>query len=183
MAFHQPTRQAVQRAYRPAVNDDEIALRAPQPALATSAVEESQTWVLFSPVSDVDTTTSYLTATHHSQATPGRSRLSDLGSLHSLARSDASGAHLSPVAGDDDEDEEEPAEEDDAELDSLDSHLPEFRSNAPLADPSHFFMHNAPVLPTHDGMGSFRLEQEGMGRDVQDRLYAFEQYKIGRAHV
>ncbi|KAI1851007.1 hypothetical protein JX266_003672 [Neoarthrinium moseri] len=165
MAFHQPTRQAAQRVFHPATED---AQHAPQPAV--SAVEESQTWVLFSPETDAGTTTSYLTETHRSELTPGRSRLSDLGSLHTVARSQSSTDQpRSSSLGALDEDE---VEEDDAELDSLDSHLPEFRTI-----PAHGL---APIVPAHDGLGSFRLDHEGMGADVQNRLYAFEQYNPRR---
>ena len=80
MAFHQPTRQAAQRALRldtEARDAEAESIPIPQP------IEESQTWVLFSPETDADTTTSYLSSVHESsQKTPGRSRLSDLGSLN-----------------------------------------------------------------------------------------------------
>jgi hypothetical protein len=173
MAFHLPTRQAIQRPFHPHVAED--VRQAPQQA--TSAIEESQTWILFSPAPDVESA-SYLTETHHTESTPGRSRLSDLGSLHTIARSDSVGHRRSPSSNavdDDEEDEEE--EEDDAELDSLDSHLPEFRSTP--------YYHNsapglAPIVPAHDGLGSFRLDHDGMGPDVQNRLFSFEQYNPRR---
>ncbi|KAK6089085.1 hypothetical protein SCUP234_00289 [Seiridium cupressi] len=172
MAFHQPTRQTTQRVYQPAVEDD--VRRAPQPAAST--IEESQTWVLFSPANDAATTTSYLTETHHTESTPGRSRLSDLGSLHTVPRSDSLGPQY-PLGVDGSEDDEG-EEEDDGELDSLDSHLPEFRSTPNFYNPTHAL---APIVPAHDGLGSFRLDRDGMGLDVQDRLYAFEQYNPRRA--
>ena len=40
--------------------------------------------------------------------------------------------------------------------------------------------HTDPVFPNHDGLGLFQLEQEGMGEDIQNRLYAFEQYNPRR---
>ncbi|KAJ2971283.1 hypothetical protein NUW58_g9460 [Xylaria curta] len=168
MAFHQPTRQAVQSVFRPELEHDEPH----HPQLdVTQPVEESQTWVLFSPATDAGTTASYLTSHHRSSITPGRSRLSELGSLDTIAPSEASTRHRRS-----DSFVDAVEEEDDAELDSLDSHLPEFRSTPD----SYAVPHAAHVLPAHDGLGSFRLEQEGMGADVQNRLYAFEQYNPRR---
>lgn len=177
MAFHQPTRQPTQRAFRPTIDyDDYQDTHPPQQPAATQAADESQTWVLFAPATDAGTTTSYLTPTHHTESTPGRSQLSDLGSLNSAVRSEVttSQQQLASAVGEDEEDDE------DAELDSLDSHLPEFRSIPNLINTPHGIAHTAPVLPAHDGLGSFRLDHEGMGADAQDRLYAFEQYNPRR---
>ncbi|KAI4858592.1 hypothetical protein F4820DRAFT_216995 [Hypoxylon rubiginosum] len=173
MAFHQPTRQATQRIFRPAPEDDE-SQHSPQPA--SQDVQDSQTWVLFPPATDAGTTSSYLTSTRKTNITPGRSQLSEIGSLNTPARSEVSALQpqsASVVDVADDEDEE------DAELDSLDSHLPDFRSTPHFHDLSHTHPHATPVVPAHDGLGSFRLEQE-MGADMQDRLYAFEQYNPRR---
>ncbi|KAI1438389.1 hypothetical protein GGR50DRAFT_426438 [Xylaria sp. CBS 124048] len=173
MAFHQPARQAAPRNPRPTtLGDGESCV--PQLA-ATRPVDESPTWVLFSPATDTGTTVSHLTSTPGSNITPGRSRLSDLGSLNTLAPSEISpGQQASNGFIDAAE------EEDDAELDSLDSHLPEFRSAPDTFISSDHVPHSTPVLPAHDGLGSFRLEQEGMGLDVQNRLYAFERYNPRR---
>ncbi|KAI2464453.1 hypothetical protein F4781DRAFT_72190 [Annulohypoxylon bovei var. microspora] len=174
MAFQQPARQATQRVFRPTPEDEESP-HIPQPT--PLAIEDSQTWVLFSPATDAATSTSYLTSTHKTNTTPGRSRVSEIGSFGTVAPSDASADRQQPaslvdaVEGDD---------EDDAELDSLDSHLPEFRSTPIFYDPSHGLPYATPVVPAHDGLGSFRLEQERMGADIQDRLYAFEQYNPRR---
>ncbi|KAI0134745.1 hypothetical protein BJ170DRAFT_215537 [Xylariales sp. AK1849] len=170
MAFRQPTRQAAQRVFRPTAEEEPH--RAPQ--LATQSTEESQTWVLFSPATEAGTTTSYLTETHHTKSTPGRSRLSDLGSLNTVERSENS-AYQQRSASFDALDEED--EEDDAELDSLDGHLPEFRSTPNLYNPSQGL---TPIVPAHDGLGLFRLDHEGMGSDAQDKLYAFEKYNPRR---
>ncbi|KAL7623464.1 hypothetical protein AAE478_007146 [Parahypoxylon ruwenzoriense] len=175
MAFHQPARQSAQRLFRPTPEDDETQ-HVPQPA--SQPVEDPQTWVLFSPATDAGTTTSYLTSTNKTDTTPGRSRLSDIGSFDPIARPGASveqrqpGSFVDTAAQDD---------EDDAELDSLDSHLPEFRSTPSFYDSSPAFFHATPVVPAHDGLGSFRLGQDGMGIDIQERLYAFEQYNPRRA--
>ncbi|KAK8098474.1 uncharacterized protein PG998_013960 [Apiospora kogelbergensis] len=180
MAFHQPTHQPIPRPYHSVDEDDtqQASQGIPQ------AVEDSQTWVLFSPETDAGTTTSYLTTTHQTKSTPGRSRLSDLGSIHSAVRSQNSTDqhHSASLIDDLDVDEEEDEDEDeDAELDSLDSHLPEFRS-VPNVTNHHTdgVAHSTPVLPAHDGLGSFRVDQEGIGLDMQDRLYAFEQYNPRR---
>lgn len=175
MAFHQPTRQPAQ-AFRPTIDYDHQEAHPPQQPAATQTVEESQTWVLFAPATDAGTTTSYLTPTHHTESTPGRSQLSDLGSLNSAVRSGVTTSQQQ-LASAIDEDEEY---DEDAELDSLDSHLPEFRSVPNLINTPHGVAHIAPVLPAHDGLGSFWLDHEGMGADAQDRLYAFEQYNPRR---
>ncbi|KAK8045147.1 hypothetical protein PG993_005171 [Apiospora rasikravindrae] len=176
MAFHQPTHQPIPRPYRSVDEDD----TQPSSQGIPQAVEESQTWVLFSPETDAGTTTSYLTTTHQTKSTPGRSQLSDLGSIHSVVRSQNSidQHHSASLIDDLDVDEDE---DEDAELDSLDSHLPEFRT-VPVVANHHAdgVAQSTPVLPAHDGLGSFRLDHEGIGQDMQDRLYAFEQYNPHR---
>ncbi|KAI2606162.1 uncharacterized protein GGS25DRAFT_375961 [Hypoxylon fragiforme] len=174
MAFQQPTRQSAPRVFRPASEDDELQ-QVPQPA--PRDVEDPQTWVLFSPPTDTGTSTSYLTSTHQTNSTPGRSRLSEIGSLGTAARSDASAVQQQSTSFVEVPREED---EDDAELDSLDSHLPEFRSMPTFYDASHALAHTTPVVPAHDGLGLFRLEQEVMGFDIQEQLYAFEQYNPNR---
>jgi hypothetical protein len=179
MAFHQPTRPAFQRVTRNEIADRDSEDLAPQ---VYSGPEESQTWVLFSPPTDAGTTTSYLSSVQGSQPTPGRSRLSDLGSLNTVARSDVilehqrSGSYLAVDA--------ESIAEEDAELDSLDSHLPDFRSLASpynqLPSSQQALSHTIPVLPAHDGLGSFRTEAKATATDIQDQLYAFERFNPRR---
>lgn len=188
MAFHQPTtRQPVQRAPLCLDTDNDRGSQAPAlTSLQQPGPEESQTWVLFSPVTDAaintTTTASYLGSVAESQPTPGRSRLSDLGSLNTIARSDihsqpAHSGFLSSDAVDED------LPEDDAELDSLDSHLPEFRT---LLNPySHSsqqggVVHAAPVFPSHDGLGSFRLDTQLIDAEAQERIYALERFNPRR---
>lgn len=177
MAFHQPTRQSLPRVVRPAAEEQD----APRPQTNTvqdRPLDESQTsWVLFAPATEA-TTASYMTETEQSLETPGRSRLSDLGSLHTLARSDrhASSRQSAVASAVDDE-----SVEDDAELDSLDSHLPEFRSVPGMQPFSHHgSQHALPVLPGHDGLGSFRLDQPALGTDAQDQIYQFERFNPRR---
>ncbi|EFX03313.1 hypothetical protein CMQ_3242 [Grosmannia clavigera kw1407] len=80
----------------------------------------------------------------------------------------------------------------DAELDSLDSHLADFRSapNVQLRTPDQ--RNTQPSmqttttittvnLPTHDGLGTFQLgDTVGMSAALQERLYAFEQFNPRR---
>lgn len=176
MAFHQPTRQQTQRVFRPAAAEEEETHRILQPTAST--VEESQTWVLFSPPTDGGTATSYLSATHNTTSTPGRSQLGDLGSVDTAGPSNSSGIQQGSARLVDIVNQQEV--DDDAELDSLDSHLPEFRSRPDFFNSAQGFPLATPVLPTHDGLGSFRLDNEGMGSDVQDKLFAFEQYNPRR---
>ena len=174
MAFHQTTRQ-VQRTIR--LNTDTQDAQ-PDTHHVPQSVVDSQTWVVFSPETDAGTTTSYLSSLQDSQQTPGRSRLSDLGSLNTLARSDVNSqpanSAVHPVHSDA---MDEDAAEDDAELDSLDSHLPDFRSNPNAHGRFHA---STTVLPGHDGLGSFRLDITAMDSEMQDHIYAFERYNPRR---
>ncbi|KAI1467830.1 uncharacterized protein F4812DRAFT_427720 [Daldinia caldariorum] len=171
MAFHQPTRQAAQRVFRPLPEDEE----SPQLASTSQTVQDSQTWVLFSPPTDAGTSTSYLTSTHKTTSTPGRSRLSEIGSLGTVAPSGPSAERRQSSSFVD-----AAEEDDDTELDSLDSHLAEFRSGPSFYDPPHAHPFATPVVPGHNGLGMFRLEQDGINADLQERLYAFEQYNPHR---
>ncbi|KAK3325801.1 hypothetical protein B0H66DRAFT_138890 [Apodospora peruviana] len=172
MAFHQPTRQAqAHRVNRVESEDGDSAILTPQ---AQPAPSESQTWVLFTPGTDAETTTSYLSSIQDDQVTPGRSRISLLGSLDSVARSDHNSQPENSAVPSDFLSES--FAEDDAELDSLDSHLPDFRSiPSPYAQQQED-AHTAPVLPAHDGLGSFRFDTRGMGAEAQNWLYAFEKF-------
>ncbi|CAK7207274.1 hypothetical protein SEUCBS139899_010084 [Sporothrix eucalyptigena] len=205
MAFHQPTRQAVQRPPREQSeerNDNRVSTVLP------AALEESQTWVLFSPNADTATTSSILDSLpESSQQTAGRSRLSDLGSLRSLVPSNYASSyaqsalarpanlHHSRLTSAQSRANEEavmsddgrPDGEDDAELDSLDSHLPDFRATQSQSQGPQVLSHMTATqtttvnLPTHDGLGSFRLGNAvGMSAAVQEHLYSFEQFNPRR---
>ncbi|KAK1770820.1 hypothetical protein QBC33DRAFT_218129 [Phialemonium atrogriseum] len=178
MAFHQPTRQSYQRLSRPETSEREPQAQAPSIRLGN---DESQTWVLFSPATDAVTTTSYLSSVDGSQPTPGRSVLSDLGSLNTIARSDRNSAAQNSAGPPQSIVEVESVVEDDAELDSLDSHLADFRS-LPSPYRNQGVAHATPVLPGHDGLGSFRLDNnQGMiGSELQEQLYAFERFNPKR---
>lgn len=169
MAFHQPTRQISQRVVRadPTSSESEARLAAPP---LTQSRNESETWVLFSPATDAGTSTSYLSSVQDDdQPTPGRSRISDLGSLQTIEPSD----NLYSEPANSDLLEEEEGDEDDAELDSLDSHLPEFRQQGGFAQ-------STPILPAHDGLGSFRVDTQVLSADMQEQMYQFERYNPRR---
>ncbi|KAE9378293.1 hypothetical protein N431DRAFT_435444 [Stipitochalara longipes BDJ] len=166
MAFRQPTYHAPQRIYTSPDDTQAQAQPAIQPATQPQHLADSQEWILFSPVAESTTDHTYTTSTARTQ-TAGRSRISDFGSLDTAARS---------YGYDEDGEEAVEEEEEDGELDSLDSHLHEFR------EPSLYRQGEASgtVLPTHDGLGSFRLDQIGMGEEVQEHLYAFERFNPRR---
>jgi hypothetical protein len=71
-------------------------------------------------------------------------------------------------------------EDEDGELDSLDSHLHEFRTDPSVYRGERAAETSGTVLPTHDGLGSFRIDDTAMGDDVQQRLYAFERFNPRR---
>lgn len=170
MAFHQPTRQTAHRCARvdPTLADSE----AHAPALRlTQSRDESQTWVLFSPGTDAGTTASYISSVQDEQATPGRSRISDLGSLHSIAPYDN---NISEPTNSDLLEADE-AIEDDAELDSLDSHLPEFLQRGQQGG-----IQSTTIFPGHDGLGGFGLDRQGLATEMQETMYQFERYNPRR---
>ncbi|CCC12335.1 hypothetical protein SMACR_05513 [Sordaria macrospora] len=183
MAFHQPARQLQQQRNRVLSSDGSSAVFSPQP----TGLGESQTWVLFTPGTDAGTTASYLSDSIHDdqQVTPGRSRVSDLGSFDTAARSDFNSQNNNSVVPSDlleesiaeEEEEEDDEEDEDPEFDSLDSHLPDFRT--PLGQ-SPQNGHAIPVFPSHDGMGSFQFKPPGMSSDIQERLYQFERLNPNR---
>ncbi|KAL2196064.1 hypothetical protein P885DRAFT_69679 [Corynascus similis CBS 632.67] len=169
MAFQQSTRQLPPRVNRNERGSAGLSIHPPQ---NHAAPNESQTWVLFTPGTDAGTTASYLSSVQDDQVTPGRSRISDLGSLDTAARSEFNLPAASEAIT-------ESIVEEDAELDSLDSHLPEFRT-VPSPYDQLEAPHAAPVLPGHDGLGSFRFEAPGINTEIQERMYAFERFNPNR---
>ncbi|KAG4430659.1 hypothetical protein IFR05_013856 [Cadophora sp. M221] len=166
MAFRQPTFHAPQRVYTAPAE----ASAQTQTPLQTHQhnIADSQEWILFSPSATSTTDRGYTTSTARTR-TAGHSRISDFGSLDTAARS-----------YDYEEGSEEAIDEEDGELDSLDSHLHEFRAEPSVYRESQRGESSGTVLPTHDGLGSFRLDQTAMGEDVQEHLYAFERYNPRR---
>lgn len=169
MAFHQATIQIAQRITRPGPASAVSDVRTPVPPVSQTR-DESQTWVLFSPATDAGTSASYFSSVQDDQPTPGRSRISDIGSLQTIAHSE--NLYSDPVNSDLDDEE---AVEDDAELDSLDSHLPEF-----LAREQQSVSQSIPILPGHDGLGGFRLDTQVLASDMQEQMYQFERYNPRR---
>jgi hypothetical protein len=79
-----------------------------------------------------------------------------------------------------DEDAEKDAikeKEEYSELDSLDGYLHEFRERSVDRQSVEA---SGTVLPTHDGLGSFRIDETAMGEEVQEHLYAFERFNPRR---
>ncbi|KAL8403573.1 hypothetical protein RB594_008726 [Gaeumannomyces avenae] len=214
MAFHQPTaRQSLNRppAAPSALHDDSPqvgglpAHATPQHAASPTTgggVAESQTWVLFSPAEGSATTTtsaSYLGSVLQSDSaerTPGRSHVSEVGSGDTIARSNVNSVPLNLAVPSVLSGSALSIQEEDAELDVLDSHLPEFRQGLhglqrqTRHDSSYIHAATAspppiPVLPTHDGLGSFRLgtPAAGDGADdlqMQEHIYSFERFNPRR---
>lgn len=153
MAFRLPAQAPHQASY---------SRRERPPALDISSAEsrqqdeDSKEWVLFSPSQPSSTARTRTDSTDRTPRTAGLSRLSDFGSLNQ-----------SEDEGDDDLDE--PLEEDATDLDSLDDGLHAFRDSN-LPDSSY------PVLPTHDGLGSFHASDQL----IQDQLWRYEQYNPHR---
>jgi hypothetical protein len=125
-------------------------------------LEDSQEWVLFSPISpSVKTET---TSTERTTRTTTLSRFSEIGSLdtagnlHQLPSEDV----LSDIITE--------HEDDDAELDSLDDGLHAFHEPSDFGSPRARMIKSAEsLLPTHDGMGTF-----GESSALQEHLKQFE---------
>src|ERR1700734_3986073 len=142
MAFRQPT----------AAPSRHLSLETPghpesstlPPSEYNNGIEQSQEWVLFSPLHDDSTTRTHTTTTTTAttQRTAGLSRLSNIASFDTAVRS---GRLESSVL------EDEGPE--DKELDSLDDGLQAFREPSIYRIPSS--QSPGAVLPTHDGLGTF----------------------------
>ncbi|KAL2062530.1 hypothetical protein VTL71DRAFT_6796 [Oculimacula yallundae] len=165
MAFRQPTFHAPPRVY---TAPQESETQTPASQTQQQNIAESQEWILFSPSAASTTDRGYTNSTTRTR-TAGHSRISDFGSLDTAARS-----------YDYEEGSENAIDEEDGELDSLDSHLHEFRAEPSVYRESQRGEASGTVLPTHDGLGSFRIDQTAMGDDVQEHLYAFERYNPRR---
>ncbi|KAL3709768.1 hypothetical protein TMatcc_003559 [Talaromyces marneffei ATCC 18224] len=123
--------------------------------------DDSKEWILFSPSQAASTTTRTRSdSTERTARTAGVSRLSDFSSFNAATHADTGDSASVDVL-----------DEDATELDSLDDGLPDFReSNAPDSS-------NYPVLPTHDGLGSFHAS----GQQVQEQLWRYEQFNPRRS--
>ncbi|KAH7118888.1 hypothetical protein B0J11DRAFT_79587 [Dendryphion nanum] len=146
---------------------------APPPEVGATAspqrkrpLEESEEWVLFSPVAPSTTARTHTTSTERTPRTTGLSRFSDFGSLDTAARSDQ----------DDDAITYHGTEE---ELDSLDDGLHAFHEPSEYGVPTGRLQQSGEtVLPTHDGLGTFQPDA-----NVQDHMWQFERQSPRRRPV
>lgn len=156
MAFQQPTIQRQSTHPIPtAQSQRSLSTRQPQ-------ISDSQEWILFAPSSSQAESSTHRTDITQ---TAGLSRASELGSLNTAARSGQPGSSVL-----DDEATE------DAELDSLDDGLHAFREPALYNIPTQTT--NGPVLPAHDGLGSFQASSA----PVLEQLWQHEQFNSKRKH-
>lgn len=180
MAFRHPQHHAPQRTYTQP--ETEFAIASPA---SEQRLNDSQEWIVFSAVPASSTANlTHTTSTEKTGQTAGRSHLSHYGSTDTATRSYDYEIDESEHTEEAIEEEEE--DEADHELDSLDSHLMEFREES---NPSYIQSPTQEqiqasgnsVLPTHDGLGSFQLDRTAMGNAVQEQIYAFERHNPRRA--
>ena len=127
-------------------------------------LEESEEWVLFSPIAASTTARTHTTSTERTPRTAGLSRFSEFGSLDTAARSDQ----------DDDNGTFLSTEE---ELDSLDDGLHAFHEPSEHALPASRLQESGDtVLPNHDGLGSFHPDAT-----MQEHMWQFERPARRRA--
>ncbi|RKF53738.1 hypothetical protein GcM3_216044 [Golovinomyces cichoracearum] len=165
MTFHQPSLQYSRRQLNS--GSEELYPQSPvsqqsQRQRQRKQPSDSQEWILFEP-SSADTVESLQNTSSMRTLTVGFSQISDFESLETGAWS----------FNEDEEFDENHEEEE--ELDSLDSHLPEFR-NEPYAHSNSGPGPCGTILPTHDGLGSFRLDSTKTDNEAQQNLYGFERF-------
>jgi hypothetical protein len=132
------------------------------------ALEESEEWVLFSPVAPSTTARTQTTSTERTPRTAGLSHLSDFGSLDTAARSDQ-----------DDDDITNHGTDDGEELDSLDDGLHAFHEPSEYGAPTGRLQQSGDtVLPTHDGLGTFQADGT-----MQENMWHFERHVPRRRHA
>jgi hypothetical protein len=158
MAFRQPTAAPRHIYISPAEQQESTSTALPN---VHSHVEDSQEWVLFSPLQDTSTATD--TQTDQTPRTAGLSHISDFGSLATR-----SNQQLQSHLGD--------ALTEDGELDSLDEGLHAFRE--PSVYRSFSNQGHGPILPAHDGLGTFPASSQ----PVQEQLWQHEQYNPKRKY-
>lgn len=160
MAFRQPTVAPARQ------------VSAPEPQGTTAdglssaqciSLEQSQEWVLFSPSQAQSFSQTKSTSTERTPRTAGLSRLSDFGSLNTLARSGQNEGDIPEVADD--------AGGEDEDFDSLDEGLHAFQEPSLYQSP-RYFDQSGSILPTHDGLGTFQASSA----PVQEQLWHFEKY-------
>lgn len=172
MAFQQPKPYATQRILT-ASEDLQHDEQRQQP---TQHVDDAQEWILFSPATASTTTRTQTISTEHTHRTFSHSQLSGAISLGTAVQS----FDLDREAP---ENTEAFVDDEDGELDSLDSHLQGFRDDAAITGESSMSQQNEisnAVLPTHDGLGSFRINNTVMGEGIQEHLFSFERFNPRR---
>ncbi|MCJ1424840.1 hypothetical protein MMC29_002728 [Sticta canariensis] len=158
MAFRQPTVASARQVSAPeAQGTTANTLSSTQP----TSLEQSQQWVLFSSSQAQSSSKTKSTRTERTPRTAGLSRLSDFGSLNTLARSGQHDGDISEVADE--------AGGEDEDFDSLDEGLHAFQE-PPLFQSPRYFDQSGSILPTHDGLGTFQASSA----PVQEQLWHFE---------
>ncbi|KAJ9665216.1 hypothetical protein H2201_004690 [Coniosporium apollinis] len=171
MAFQQPQRPRPARQFSVSTPAAPIPEAGPSHASPQRkrTLEDSQEWILFSPVAAPSTTRTRTASTERTPRTAGLSRLSDFGSLETAARSDQYDNEDDDLTcqGTDPDDEGE-------ELDSLDDGLHAFHEPSEYSGHSRRTLEQSgdTVLPTHDGLGSFPANTAAM----QEQLWQFERH-------
>lgn len=178
MAFRQPQRLQAPRGIASELPDNTTAapVVAPSSTLGKRPLDDSQEWVLFSPAPAATASHTCTSSTDQTPRSAGLSRLSDFGSLETAARSDLDDdgitGHGSEVTREG---------EDGEELDSLDDGLHAFREHSEhdSAAMMRLDQSGGPVLPTHDGMGTFPASSAA----VQQQIWQFERYNPRPRHL
>ncbi|KIW05506.1 uncharacterized protein PV09_03389 [Verruconis gallopava] len=176
MAFQQHhKRPQLQRPVSYATSADNVdanaSLTLQRPPTKDSLATDEE-WVLFSPTAPSVTQT-HTTSTDRTPRTAGLSRISDLGSLDTAARSD----QVTEDLNDDDNATEHATDAD--ELDSLDDGLHAFHEPSDAGSPRQMLHRSSDtVLPTHDGLGTFG----GASDAIQTQLWRFEHESQRRKH-
>ncbi|EON63879.1 hypothetical protein W97_03107 [Coniosporium apollinis CBS 100218] len=171
MAFQQPQRPRPARQFSVSAPVAQAVEAGPSHASPQRkrTLEDSQEWILFSPIAAPSTTRTRTTSTERTPRTAGLSRLSDFGSLETAARSDQYDNEDDDLTcqGTDPDDEGE-------ELDSLDDGLHAFHEPSEYSGHSRRLMEQSgdTVLPTHDGLGSFPANTAAM----QEQMWQFERH-------
>lgn len=166
MAFCQST-IAVPR--RPLYQQQEHTVPAPEPVVEQRPPAESQEWVLF-PVRSRSSIQTYTASTARTPKTSGLSRLSEFGSLGTVARSEED-THIRQSL-------EEGAVDEDEELDSLDEGLHAFQESS-LYPEGRGCDQSESIFPRHDGLGMFPASN----LPVQGQIWHYEQYNHGKRPV
>jgi hypothetical protein len=146
----------------------QVSYHAPEPAAEATTtslqvnrpLDQSEEWVLFSPIAPSVTTRTHTTSTDRTPRTAGLSRFSEFGSLETAARSEQ----------DDDVGTSLGTEE---ELDSLDDGLHAFHEPSEYGAPVGRLQQSGDtVLPTHDGLGEFKPDST-----MQEHMWQFERQR------